>query len=183
MIRRLAPLFSLAFVLGCGGAPPPAAAPPAEAPGAAASAAPQAPAAHKDSAPPAAAAADTGAPAPSPSAIGRSSTTATDAPLVSTITQDAIIAQVQKHAEQFNRCYTLGAGASKTWRAKVTVKATVGPTGVVSAVDVQNSTAKNPKVDACVVEGFKKLSFQRPKGAGTTTFTFPLSFDGMEQVQ
>lgn len=141
-----------------------------------------APKAADRQAPQAPAAAAVGAAAPAPAPTGIAKATATDAPLVTTITQDAIIANVQKHADHFNRCYTLGAGSSGTWRAKVTVKATVGPTGVVSAVDVQSSTAKNPKVDACVAEGFKKLVFQRAKGSGTTTFTFPLSFDGMEQV-
>lgn len=127
----------------------------------------------------------TGAPAEGgkPAAIGRATASTTDAPLTSNITQDAVIAQVAKSSDAFNRCYALGAGASKTWRAKVTVKATVGPTGTVNSIDVTSSTAKNPKVDACVAEAFKKLVFPRPKNAGTTTFTFPLSFDGMEQVQ
>ena len=39
------------------------------------------------------------------------------------------------------------------------------------------------RVDACVVDGFKKLSFNRAAGSGATVITFPLSFDGMEQVQ
>ena len=109
--------------------------------------------------------------------------TPTDAPLVSTLTQSDVLAQVNKSADLFNKCYSLGAGASKTWRAKVTIKATVGPTGNVSSADVMKSTAKNARVDACVIAAFKKLSFPRPKDSGTATFTFPLSFDGMEQVQ
>lgn len=106
-----------------------------------------------------------------------------DAPLAGNITQNDVMAQVTKNMELFNRCYALGAGTSKSWRAKVTVKATVGPSGAVGSAEIVQSTAKNPKVDACVVEAFKKLSFPRPPGAGATTFTFPLSYDGMEQVQ
>lgn len=175
----------LTILVGCAAAPPPAATAPA-APGtsaageagagAAASAAPQAMPPKEE------AARDsekkTGEPAP----IGKAAA-ATDAPLATTISQDEIFAQVQKHADVFNRCYTIGAGASKSYRAKVTIKATVGPNGAVNAAEVQSSTAKNPKVDACVAEGFKKLTFTRPKGASTTVFTFPMSFDGMEQVQ
>jgi TonB family protein len=114
---------------------------------------------------------------------GRAGVVPTDAPLVSTITQTDVLAAVQKNGELFNKCYTLGAGASKSYRAKVTVKATVGPTGSVNAVEVIASTAKSSRVDACVADAFKKLSFARPAGAGTTVLTFPLSFDGVEQVQ
>lgn len=130
-----------------------------------------------DAAKPQAGAAPSAAPAPGRAGV------ATDAPITTAITQDDVLALVQKNAESFNRCYTLGAGASKSYRAKVAVKATVGPTGAVNGVEVTSSTSKNPKVDACVVDAFKKLTFLRPKNSGTTTFTFPLSFDGLEQVQ
>lgn len=188
MLRRIAIALPILFALGCGAAPPPAAAPPptdappaqaAQASGASAAAAAAASAAP--AAPHAPAATDSGQAGKAP--IGKAAVSPTDAPLVSTITQGEVLAQVSNHADLFNKCYSLGAGASKTWRAKVTIKATVGPTGQVGSADVTNSTAKNPKVDACVVEAFKKLSFPRPKGSGTTTFTFPLSFDGAEQVQ
>lgn len=180
---RVAWILPFAFLLGCGAAPPPpAAAPPPAGAGAApiSPAATAAPAEEKLKKEDAlgGAAAEGGK-----SSVSRATSSPTDAPLISTITQDAVIAQVAKNSEAFNRCYALGAGKSKTWRAKVTVKATVGPAGTVNAVDVKASTAKNPRVDACVVESFKKLVFPRPKNAGTTTFTFPLSFDGVEQVQ
>ena len=106
-----------------------------------------------------------------------------DATILTGISQGDILAAVNKNGDVFNRCYTLGAGGSKSYRAKITVKASVGPTGVVNAVEVVTSTAKNAKVDACVSEGFKKLTFTRPAGSGATVFTFPLSFDGLEQVQ
>jgi TonB family protein len=181
MPRRVAlALVPLVLVLGCAAAPPPAAAPSAEpALNGAASAAPDA---DKKTTPPADPKPNA-APAPPPQdAPGRASVTV-DAPLTTNITQDAVLALVQKNADAFYRCYTLGAGASKSYRAKVSVKATVGPTGVVNAVEVTTSTSKNPRVDACVVEAFKKLSFARAAGSGTTTFTFPLSFDGLEQVR
>ncbi|MFT3766950.1 MAG: TonB family protein [Minicystis sp.] len=188
MDRRLVMVVPLVFALGCGAAPPPAAAPPpvegAAATGGVESKKSGAPAAPGAAAPDAAAPmAPAAAASATPKSIGKAAVSSTDAPLTSTITQDEVIHQVGKSSDHFNRCYALGAGASKSWRAKVTIKATVGPTGNVSTAEVVNSTAKNPKVDACVVEGFKKLNFPRPAGSGTTTFTFPLSFDGVEQVQ
>ena len=189
MIRRFALLSPIVIALGCGAAPPPSAAPPTQSvePTLAAPTPPPtlgaaAPAATAAPAEPLGQMAKGADPA-RPSAVVRGAAQAMDAPLVSTITQAEVLAQVNKSGELFNKCYSLGAGASKTWRAKVTIKATVGSSGTVNSADVTTSTAKNPKVDACVVDAFKRLVFPRPKNSGTTTFTFPLSFDGMEQVQ
>jgi hypothetical protein len=184
MSPRLALALPLVLVLGCAAAPPPAAVtPPAEAPSAAASgeATPASPAAAAVT-PMAAAAAKPPADAKDSAGAAPLGRAATDAPISSKITQDDILALVNKNGELFNHCYTLGAGTSKSYRAKVTVKATVSPVGAVNAVEVVTSTAKNPKVDACVTDAFKKLSFTRPSGSGATVFTFPLSFDGIEQV-
>jgi hypothetical protein len=179
MSKRLALVLPLAFLLGCGSAPPPPAAAPSSEPSAAGSASPASPSAEAVSTPPAAAKAG-GAASPSP-APGKA---AADAPILTAqITQQDILAVVNKHGDLFNKCYTLGAGASKSYRAKVTVKATVSPVGAVNAVEIVTSTAKNPKVDACVSDAFKKLTFARPAGSGATVFSFPLSFDGIEQVQ
>ena len=80
----------------------------------------------------------------------------------------------------FNDCYTLGAGKSRQFVATVTVKATVGPTGAVNAAEVVKSTAKNKKVDACVLDAFKKMKF--PAAGSTVPITFPMEFNGAEEV-
>ncbi len=121
-----------------------------------------------------------GGPPSSPSGVSRAVTT--DAPILSKITQDNIVALVNKNGDAFYKCQSIGAGASKSWRAKVTIKATVGPTGVVSAVEVLDSTTKSPRVDTCVVDAFKRLTFNRPAGSGATVFTFPMQFEPMQQV-
>lgn len=183
MSKRLALALPLAFLLGCAAAPPPPATKPSTEPAATGS-----PGEGSASTPPAGTAATTppadpkggGAASSSSPAPGRA---AADAPMMTQITQNDILAMVNKNGDLFNRCYTLGAGTSKSYRAKVTVKATVSPAGSVNAVEIVTSTAKNPKVDACVSEAFKKLTFARPAGSGATVFTFPLSFDGIEQVQ
>jgi outer membrane biosynthesis protein TonB len=180
MSRRIHLALPLVFALGCGSTPPPSAAPqPSSASAAESKATPE----TKAETPATAAKEDNKKPSEGQGAPVKAAVVATDAPINTAISQDEVLAQVQKNAEPFNRCYTIGAGASKSYRAKVTVKATVGPTGSVNMVEILHSTAKNPKVDACVSEGFKKLTFPRPKGSGTTVFTFPMSFDGLEQVQ
>ena len=184
MLRRTVLALPIVLFLGCAPAAPPAspgAPPPAESAPAGQAAATVPPAAAAAPAPAKDSANKKEDAAPPPPPPGRA--VATDAPISTKITQDDILALVQKNTDAFYRCYSLGAGATKSYRAKVTVKATVSPVGGVNAVEIVNSTAKNPKVDACVVDAFKKLVFTRAPGSGATVFTFPLSFDGMEQVQ
>lgn len=126
-------------------------------------------------------------PPPPPPGLGGSKAPgramATDAPIVSKITQDDIVALVNKNGDAFYRCQSIGAGASKSWRAIVTIKATVSPLGAVSAIELVTSTSKNPRVDSCVLDAFKKLTFARPANSGATVFTFPMEFQPMQQVQ
>jgi len=170
-MKRLVLLAPVAWTIAC--APAPAVAPEAPAAGPAAAAPPSIAAPARDAAapPPPAAAATAAA-----SRVDRA--VATDAPVLSNITQADILAAVNKNGEAFNACYAIGAGASKTYRAKITVKATVGPTGAVNSVEIVSSTARNAKVDGCVADAFKTLTFNRAVGSGATVFTFPLTFDG-----
>ena len=182
MARIVALTLPLAFAFGC------ASSQPAASPGAGPSDTGKP--STGDAAPPGTAAVTAPAAGSAPDADKKADTAAakgpaaSDAPINTPITQEEVLALVQKNADAFYRCYTVGAGgAKKGYKAKVKVKATVSPAGVVNAVEVLSSTTKSAKVDACVVDNFKKLTFTRPKGSGATVFTFPLSFDGMEQVQ
>ena len=67
--------------------------------------------------------------------------------------------------------------------AKVTVKATVGPKGNVVEAQVVKSTAKNKKVDACVIEAFKKIKFPPPKDSAASMVTFPIEFNGAAEIK
>ena len=103
--------------------------------------------------------------------------------LTGTLTKHEIRAIVLKHGELFDTCYTIGAGKSKEFVATVTVKATIGPSGVVNDTKIVGSTAKNTKVDACVADAFKKIKFPVPKNGATSTITFPMEFQGVEEVK
>jgi outer membrane biosynthesis protein TonB len=179
------PAFALALalaLLGCGASPPPPAAPvqPEATPAVASPTAPPVAAqpdlpANADTAP---------ASATKAAAAGvQAASATTDAPLATGITQQDVLDQVQKHAELFDRCVSLGAKGVKSFRAKVTLKATIGPSGTVNAAEVASSTAKNAAVDACVLDAFKKLTFPRPKGSGATMLMCPLSFDAAQVAQ
>jgi TonB family protein len=107
----------------------------------------------------------------------------TSEPISGKLTQADIGRILEKNGDVFGDCYTLGAGGKmKDFRGVVTVKATIGPSGTVNQVDVTKSTANNPKVDACVREAFKKIKFPKPRDGATSVITFPISFNGVEQV-
>jgi TonB family protein len=120
-----------------------------------------------------------GSPPPPPQAASVVSTT----PLSGRLTQQEIADILSKNAAYFNDCYTIGAGKGQEFRGTVTVKATIGPSGSVTVAEVIKSTAKNAKVDACVVTAFKKIKFPAPKDGGTSVITFPMEFQGVEQVR
>jgi len=108
----------------------------------------------------------------------------TRGPLGGKLTQDDIRRILEQHGDVFGDCYTLGAGGKlKNFKGVVTVKATIGPKGAINQVDVTKSTANNTKVDACVRDSFKKIKFPPPHDGATTVITFPISFNGVEQVQ
>jgi TonB family protein len=108
---------------------------------------------------------------------------AASTPLSGKLSQQDIAEILSRNAAYFNDCYTIGAGKGQEFRGTVTVKATLGPSGSVSEAQVLKSTAKNAKVDACVVTAFKKIKFPPPKDGGTSVITFPMEFQGVEQVK
>ncbi|WP_437597463.1 TonB family protein [Sorangium sp. So ce590] len=90
---------------------------------------------------------------------------------------------VEKYGEQFDECYKIGVKSSPKFVGKVTVKATIGPSGKVNKADVVRSTAKNQQVDRCVADAFEKMEFPPPQGGMTTVITFPIEFSGVELLQ
>jgi TonB family protein len=203
MSYRSIALVSCLFLVACGGAPPPAAeaarAPADPAGTGAAAAASSSPGEGmpmlRQGAPPA----DDGhAVTTSPPPPPHGSTTATgkgkeervgqavvdtSEPISGKLTTADIGRILEKNGDVFGECYTLGAGGkTKDFKGVVTVKATIGPSGAVNQVDVTKSTANNVKVDACVREAFKKIKFPRPHDGATSVITFPISFNGVEQI-
>lgn len=99
-------------------------------------------------------------------------------PLSGTLSNDQIQKAVNDGAQNFDACYTLGADKSGKLEGTVTVQATVGPNGTVNDASVSKSTLKNEKVDACVIDAFRRLKFAQPEGGGTVMITYPMKFGG-----
>jgi TonB family protein len=188
--RTIAFVAPLLLAIGCGGAAPPAASPnasPAAVPPVEAAAA-QPPEAEPPPAPPAERAdADKVSSAPKPVAtnVQQASVVDSEKSLTGKLTQDDIRRILEKNGALFDTCYSVGATAKgkRDFRGTVTVKATIGPNGTVNAVQIIKSTAKNSKVDACVSDSFRKIKFPAPKNSAASVITFPIVFNGVEEVQ
>ncbi|WP_438015361.1 AgmX/PglI C-terminal domain-containing protein [Sorangium sp. So ce315] len=204
--RRTGLVLVLALAAGC--APPPPAQAPAQpassepagaaAPAAADTAATGATPAAREEPPPGSQAPAAAAPAPAPpppttptaprpGAAGGGGTV-TPGTAVATGTLGGSISEtqvrdvVEKHGELFDECYKIGVKSSPKFMGKVTVKATIGPTGKVNRADVLKSTTKSQQVDRCVADAFEQMQFPRPQGGVTTVITFPIEFSGVELV-
>jgi TonB family protein len=100
-------------------------------------------------------------------------------PISGKLSNEQIQGAVNANIKAFDTCYTLGADkATGKLEGTVTLKATVGPHGDVNDAEVTKSTTKNAKVDACVLDAFKKIKFPKPEGGGTTIITYPMTFGG-----
>jgi TonB family protein len=100
-------------------------------------------------------------------------------PLSGQLTQAEIGEIVANNAKYFDECYGIGAGKNQELTGTVTVKATIGPSGSVNEAKVTKSTVKNPKVDTCVAEAFKKIKFPPPRDGGTSVITYAMKFEGV----
>jgi TonB family protein len=100
-----------------------------------------------------------------------------DGTMSGTLSKEQIDSAVNKSVKLFDPCFTIGADKDGKMSGTVTVKATVAPNGDVKEAGVSKSTVKNKKVDACVVEAFKKVKFPPPAGGSPAVITFPMKFD------
>lgn len=81
---------------------------------------------------------------------------------------------VQQQAA-FQPCYEIGvASSSGSFSGVVTLRATIGPTGTVAAVDVVSSSTKNVRVDGCVADAVRRIQF--PQKGGGAVVGIPIEF-------
>jgi len=116
--------------------------------------------------------------APSAGSASSSGTSGSDTqPLVGSLSDAEIQKAINDNIQAFDACYTLGANKQGKLEGTITIKATIGPLGIVKEATVAKSTVKNPKVDACVAKAFKKVTFPHPRG-GVAIITYPMTFGG-----
>jgi TonB family protein len=75
----------------------------------------------------------------------------------------------------FRYCYEVGLARNPDLEGKVVVRFTIEPNGSVANVELVGSTMPDHETVACIVKGYKKLKFPRPRG-GAVTVVYPIMF-------
>jgi TonB family protein len=81
-----------------------------------------------------------------------------------TVSGDSIAATVSKDLTPFKACYD--ANAKPGAAGKVVTRFTVGADGKVSKAEIASSELKNEKLETCVLDALRALTFTAPSGAG-----------------
>jgi hypothetical protein len=83
---------------------------------------------------------------------------------------------VRQNFGRFRLCYENGLKANPNLQGRVSVKFVIARTGEVATAADSGSDLPDQATVACVVRGFKNLTFPEPEG-GIVTVTFPLVFN------
>jgi TonB family protein len=96
------------------------------------------------------------------------------------MSRDVIRRIVRRNINQFRYCYERALIQNPKLRGKVSVRFVISKEGSVSQVSDAGSTMPDGEVKACVLAGFRRLSFPAPPGGGQVVVTYPLVFETAE---
>jgi len=92
------------------------------------------------------------------------------------LSKGVILERIHGASPQIKACYEF-ALQEKRISGKVSVKFTIGPTGSVLAVEVDENSTGDVELGTCIAERIKRLSFPPPIGGGNVNVTFPWIFN------
>jgi TonB family protein len=90
-----------------------------------------------------------------------------------TLSGDSIAATVSKDLTPFKVCYDTNAKPGAA--GKVVTRFTVGADGKVGKAEIASSELKNEKLETCVLDALKTLTFTAPAG-GAVQVEYPFVF-------
>ncbi len=82
---------------------------------------------------------------------------------------------VRQNFGRFRLCYENGLRSNPSLEGKVVVKFVIDRSGAVASARDGGSDLPDPAVQACVIRGFRNLSFPQPEG-GIVTVSYPIIF-------
>ena len=84
-----------------------------------------------------------------------------------------VVLQVQEKLREADAEYRKAIEVKPDLEGIITVEITVDNGGKVTATNVKDTTAKNPKVESCITDAVKKWAFPKPKGEGVVVISYP----------
>jgi hypothetical protein len=88
---------------------------------------------------------------------------------------EAIQAAIRVRFDSFRACYEAGLARAPNLSGTVAVKFAIGEDGIVTDAEDASSTLPDPSVVACIVGGFRQISFPKAH-AGIVTVVYPIEF-------
>ena len=97
-------------------------------------------------------------------------------PVHGSLSKELIRRVVRANRGELRRCYEKQLRKNPKLRGEVKVKFIIGGTGRIEGATVTQSTLRNAKVEACMVDAIKKWVFPKPKGGGEVIVNYPFKF-------
>ena len=95
-------------------------------------------------------------------------------PKAGTVDAKGVSAVVRAHAGEVRECFAQARMYNADLKGRVTVQALVAPDGTAASSALVTSTAKDPRLEECIVAAFGKWTFPLPAGgvSGNAKYTF-----------
>ena len=87
-----------------------------------------------------------------------------------------IEATIAEDMSRIRRCYQKVLRENPSVAGKLVVSFTIGANGKVVDALTESSELSDPRVEACVVERFRRLRFPKPRGGGIMIVNYPFLF-------
>jgi TonB family protein len=91
------------------------------------------------------------------------------------MSEAAIAAGVQPHADEISACYTDRVGRRRWLGGHITIKWDLAADGTITSVKLVDSDLGAHPIEQCIVDAARTASFGKPSG-GPTDFTVPMDF-------
>ncbi len=90
-----------------------------------------------------------------------------------TLHPEVVRRMVRRHAGEVRSCYQAQLTQNPFLAGRVTIEATVGPSGAVQAASVSTSTLGNAAAEDCIAAAFRRWTFVAPSDGGVAVVRFP----------
>ncbi len=94
-----------------------------------------------------------------------------------TVDPKGVRAAVRAHSDEVQNCYERARIEMPDLRGRVSVGATINPTGQVISASIGAATAKSPRLHACLLDAFRGWTFPAPSGGVNGSITYNFVFD------
>jgi TonB family protein len=104
---------------------------------------------------------------------GASPAVAGSSNLTGSLDKEIIRRIIRRHINEVKHCYEEELTSRPVLGGRILVRFTIGPSGQVTASELESSTMDNPSVEACTVAALRRWEFPKPLGGGNVVVTYP----------